>query len=392
MLAGGLDQLYRDALGRPHRAVCRLEAWRDGARVDTFGTDAFTDTREIRKAGVPYLGGSVRCTLTSRVTREMSLTVPEFLVPYLDEEDGLLTTPGTFLRALRGIELGDGREYAWPVFYGMISNLADAGDGTVEIVASDRANEVEQAKFRAPRASAAGAPARTQVMELIEEEIPDARFDISPDFASETIPVMAWEYDRARALDEIATAVGGLWWATADGTFTLRPVPWTTYAPPLLDVSEGEPDGVIQQAVGNLDFENVVNSVTAYGERADGKTPVWAYVENTNPSSPTRANGPIGRRQRLLRLQTPQTQPTVQGAALTYLRRGAGVAETWQWSMPVDAAMELGDPLRLRPRRRRKPIVQVVTGYTMPLGVAANMTVQGRSMIVGEQVFDDDAG
>lgn len=387
MLAGGLDQLYRDALGRPHRIALKLEVWRDGLRVDTYSDSIDRDTR---KAGVPFLGGSVSATLRSRVTRELSLTVPEFLVPYFDEEDGLLTTPGTFLRAYRGVELGDGTQYLWPVFYGMIGEIADPGDGTIEISASDRANEVEQAKFAAPRASAAGSPARTQVIELIDEVVPGALFDIDPTFAQETIPVMAWEYDRARALDEIATSVGGLWWAKATGEFTLRPVPWATYAPPLLTLSESESDGTIQQARGTKNYEDVVNAVTAYGERADGKTPVWAYVENTN--GPTRANGPIGRRQRLLRLQTPQTQPSVTGAAQTYLRKGAGIGESWTWSQPVDGALELGDPVLLRPKRRRRPIVQVVSSYTMPLRVTAQMSVVGRAMTVGSGELDPDAG
>lgn len=389
MLPGGSDVLYRDALGRPHRALLKLEVWRDGVRVDDYGDSIDRDTR---RAGVPYLNGNVRCTLRTRVTRDLSLTVHESLVPYLDEEDGLLTQPGTFLRVVRGIEMGDGSQYAWPVFYGMIRSVDDAGDGTIEIDASDRAQEVEDAKFAAPRASAAGSAARVQIMELISEVVPGATFDIDPLKFSATIPVMAWEYDRARALDEIATSVGALWWAKADGTFTLRPVPWATYAPTVLELSEGEPDGQIQSARGGLDFANVVNAVTAYGERADGKTPVWAYVENANPNSPTRANGPIGRRQRLLRLQTPQTSGSIQGAAQTYLRRASGIGESWTWSMPVDAALELGDAVLLRPKRRLRPIVQVVSTYTMPLDVSASMTVSGRAMTVGVGDGDEDAG
>lgn len=384
MLAGGLDRLYRDALGRPHTVAVRVEVWRSGVRIDTYGN---SPDRETRRAGLPIYGGSVRCTLTSRVTRELSLTVPEDLIPYMDEDDGLLTTPGTFLRVLRGIELGDGFQYLWPVFYGMIGILADDGDGNVEITASDRAQEVVNARFAAPRASAAGSPVRSQFMELISEVVPDALFTIDDTAFQQTMPEMAWEYDRAKALDEIATAVGGLWWATADGSFTLRPVPWATYSPPVLDLTEGEPDGVIQRALGTKNFEDVVNAVTAYGERADGKTPVWAYVENS--LGPTRVNGPIGRRQRLVRLQTPQDTASIQGAAQTYLRRGAGVSEAWTWSMPVDCALEPGDVVLLAPKRRLRPIVQVVSSYTIPLTVSAQMSVTGRAMSVGVEDLDD---
>lgn len=384
MLAGGLDLLYREALGRPHAVAIRVEVWRSGVRIDTYGDSL---DRETRRAGLPILGGSVRCTLTSRVTRELSLTVPEDLIPYMDEDDGLLTTPGTFLRVLRGIELGDGSEYLWPVFYGMIGIIADDGGGTIDITASDRAQEVVNAKFEAPRASAAGSPARVQFMELISEVVPGAVFDVVDTAFPQTMPEMAWEYDRAKALDEIATAVGGLWWAKADGAFTLRPVPWATYSPPVLSLTEGEPDGVIQKSLGTKNFEDVVNAVTAYGERADGKTPVWAYVENA--LGPTRVNGPIGRRQRLVRLQTPQDTASIQGAAQTYLRRGAGVSEAWTWSMPVDCSLEPGDVVQLSPKRRRRPIVQVVSSYTIPLTVSAQMSVTGRAMSVGVEDLDD---
>lgn len=375
MLAGGLDQLYRDALARPHTVAVRVEVWRSGVRIDDYG-----------KEGLPYAGGNVSCTLRSRTTRDLSITFPDSLVPYLDEEDGLLTTPGTFLRVLRGIELGNGLQYMWPVFYGMISRVDDPGDGTIQIDAFDRAQEISYAKFRAPRASSAGSPVRVQFQELIEEVIPEALFDISGISFTTTMPAIAWEYDRARALDEIATSVGALWWAKADGTFTLRPTPWATLAAPLLTLTETE-GGTVNQFQGGLDFDGVVNSVTAYGERADGDTPVWSYVENT--TGLTRANGPIGRRQRLVRLQTPQTQSTVQGAALTYLRRGAGIAESWSWSQPVDCAMELGDAVLIAPKRRRQPLVQVVSSYTIPLKVEAQMTVTGRAMTVGVSDLDD---
>jgi hypothetical protein len=387
MLAGGLDVLYRDALAAPHTVAIRVEVWRSGVRVDTYGDAWRRDEREIRHAGLPILGGSVRCNLSSRVTRELSLSVPDELVPYMDEVDGLLTTPGTFLRVLRGIALGDGSEYLWPVFFGMIGIVSDSGDGTVEITASDRAQEVQSAKFAAPRASSAGSPVRVQFQELISEVVPGALFDIVGTSFSQTMPVMAWEYDRSKALDEIATSVGGLWWARADGTFTLRPVPWATFSPPVITFSEGEPAGTVQQSNGTINFEDVVNAVTAYGERADGKTPVWAYVENA--LGPTRVNGPIGRRQRLVRLQTPQDTASIQGAAQTYLRRGAGVSETWTWSMPVDCALELGDVVSLAPKRRLRPIVQVVSSYTIPLTITAQMSITGRAMSVGVEDLDD---
>ena len=59
MLAGGLDVLYREALARPHLVALRVEVWRSGVRIDTYGD---SPDRETRRAGLPILGGSVRCT------------------------------------------------------------------------------------------------------------------------------------------------------------------------------------------------------------------------------------------------------------------------------------------------------------------------------------------
>jgi hypothetical protein len=383
MLAGGLDILYREALAGSHRIIVRAEVWRDGARIDEFGDE-----------GLPILGGNVSATLRSRVTRSVNMTVDETLVPALDDEDGLLTPYGNYLKIFRGIELGNGLPYEWPIFYGMIGETNDPGDGTIEIEGDDRAGEVDRAKFSSPRTSSVGASVRAQVMELIEEAVPDAQFDVALTGFADRVPLLTWEFDRSRALDELATSSGAFWWALPNGTFTLRPVPWANFAPPALRLDEivdpANPGGaIVHKARGRVSNESVINEVVAYGERMDGSTPVWATARDLNPASPTRADGPVGRRTRLLRLQTPQNTGSIAGAAQDYLRRASGIVEEWSWEQTIDPAMELGEVVLLAPKRRRTAIVQVVSGFNISLGMEGTMGVTARAMTIG--LGDDDA-
>ncbi len=178
----------------------------------------------------------------------------------------------------------------------------------------------------------------------------------------------------------MSTTVGAFWYALADGSFVQRYVPWTVPGSPVVSFSDGL-NGVMV-ASPSRDREDVWNSITVTAERADGTPPVFAVAEDTNPLSPTYVNGPFGRRHRLVYLQTPQTQGSAQTAANAYLRRSVALQETWTWSMPPDAALELGDIVTLN-AYDRTGIIQVVSGYTLPLEVGAMMTVQAHAQVIG---------
>jgi hypothetical protein len=83
----------------------------------------------------------------------------------------------------------------------------------------------------------------------------------------------------------------------------------------------------------------------------------------------------------LLRLQTPGSFGSAQSAALDNLQRLISPVDTWGWSMPVDAALELGDVVGLN-AYGRTGIVQVVASMRIPLG-PGEMQVAARSQITG---------
>ncbi len=86
---GGLDAQYRDALTRPHTVYNRV--------------DVLARNGTVLQSDLPFIDGSVRATLTSRVARTLSLSVDRSWFPLLTngsfDTGGLLTPFGNRLRA-----------------------------------------------------------------------------------------------------------------------------------------------------------------------------------------------------------------------------------------------------------------------------------------------------
>lgn len=363
MLPGGTDPTYRAALTAGHAPYIRVDVWRAGVRI---------------AENLAYADGSVHATLTSRVSRTLDLTVHETLYPYNPED--LLAPFGNELRAYRGIRFADGHQYVWQVFRGRITDARLDEQGTVNIQAADRAADVESARFEVPENAVFGATIPSEFQRLVSDALPDAQFGDSDTFA-ERMPQESWEHDRAAALDEMSTAVGAFWYPLADGQFVLRRVPWTVPGDPVITLADGT-GGAIFSSQAARAREGIFNSVTVTGERADGTAPVSYTARDNNPLSPTWVGGPFGVRNKQVQLQTPQTSDSARGAAQDYLRRTTALTEQWGWSCAPDAALELGDIVRLDVRER-VGIVQVVAEFTMPLGFTQPMTVRGRSQVIG---------
>jgi hypothetical protein len=374
MLPGGLDGLYRKALAAPFREYVKVEVLDGNGNV----LDLPRGSIDPDTGGLLFLDGSaVSATLSSRVSRTMSLNVDESLYP--ETISGILAPYGNRLRAYRGIEFGDGGRYAWQIFTGRIQEAVLAPDGIVSIPASDRALEVADFGFTTPQNSQVGNTILAEFIRLVSDALGDAVFGASDTFY-ETVPLLTWESDRAGAIDEMATTGSAFWYALADGSFVMRKYAWTVAGAPLLTLADGV--GGVLVASPSRDRSDVWNSITVTGERADGSTPVYATAQDTNPASATYVSGPFGRRHRTINLQTPQTQGTAQTAANGWLRRSVGLFETWRWTQPPDAALELGDIVALN-AYGRTGIIQVVSGFTLPLDVGAMMTVQAHAQVLG---------
>lgn len=364
MLAGGTDPLYRRILAAAHEHYVRVEVWSGDLSVLLDGDLAFLD-------------GDVSATLSSQVTRQLTLSVSENQYPVA--VDALLAPYGNRLRVFRGVAYnGEPSPYVWEVFHGRIQAADDNGDGTVTIQASDRAQDVLDYGFEVPERSNIGSQISAEVIRLIEDALPDAPFGTF-DVPTYPVPAETWEQDRGGALDELAAAVGGYWWALANGTFVLRRIPWTVPGSPVITLTDLA-GGTVLNALPGRSRSQVYNSQTATGERADGNQPVWSTRRDINPDSPTRVDGPFGRRTNHVYLQTPTGFGAVDFVARQRLQSSVALAENWRYACVPDASVELGDVQRLNVKGRDN-VVQVVSGFNLPLGLG-DMSVQTRSQVI----------
>lgn len=372
MLAGGLDDTYRQALATSHRPYLLVEVLDGAGNVLPIPED-----RTSAEGGLIYTNGSVSATLSNRVTRQLDITMDETLYPW--GPDYILAPYGNRLRVWRGIWFADNYFYRWVVFTGRIQFVTTSPDGSLVLNASDRANEVFEAAFIRPENSVVGNTVFQEFQRLVEDGVPDATFGPSDTYEL-TVPQLTWESDRSAALDEMATSASSYWYALADGTFVMRRYPFAVNNPSVLTLSDGE--GGTISAAPSRDRSEVYNSITVTGERADGSNPVWALAQDTDPTSPTYVEGNFGLRHKTVHLQTPQTQGTAQSAANDYLRTQIALTQAWVWTQPPDAALELGDTVTLN-ARGQSGIIQVVSGFFLPLDVSGMMTVTGRDQVIG---------
>lgn len=364
MLDGGLDPMYRAALATSHQSYTLVEVL-DGEQNPL-------------ESDLVFLSGTVTATLTSRISRTCSISFPENLYPF--EPDGLLAPYGNMIRVTRGIEFADGTRFAWVVFVGRIQDSTLNDNGTCTIDAADFAADVLESRFLRPENSTPTAIVSAEIQRLITEGFPQASFAFIEEFDMPT-RTRTWQLDRGQALDELATSAGAFWYPQADGQFVLRRYPWTVAGLPVVTYSDAGPLGTISRASANRSRSAVFNSLTVTGERLNGDQAVYALAQDTNPASITYIDGSFGRRHQLLRLQTPGSFGSAQGAALDNLQRLISPVDTWGWSMSVDAALELGDVVGLDVYGRTG-IVQVVASMQMPLG-PGEMQVTARSQITG---------
>jgi hypothetical protein len=363
---------YRATLASPHEAVSRVEVWRAGVQVEelTFSRQ----TSLVRNTPV-FVGGSVRATLQSRVARTLTLTVPEWLYPF--KSTGLLNPYGTILKVFRGVRYGDGGLDEFPVFVGPITSVKPSGGGAATVNASDLAADVIAAGFSAPSRATVGALIFDEFVRLVDSAIVGATFGRS-DVFDEVVPELSYDTDRGNALDGIAKAASAFWYPLAGGAFVLRRVPWTvniqTFALPITD----GPGGTVTSAYPERSRAGVFSRLTVTIERSDGSTPLSASVDDDDPTSPTYVGGPYGVKAATVRLNQVATDSGLRQAVRTLLARSRALTEAWQITCVPDASIELGDALNVSYRGAQG--LQLVAGFTLPLDVDGQMSIDGRAL------------
>lgn len=376
--SGGLDATYRDALARPHTVY---------NRVDVLARDGTLLYSGQVGRGLPFEDGSVRATLNSRVARVLSLSVDRSWFPLLPNGDfdtgGLLAPFGNRLRAYRGITYGDGTVVSFPVFYGRIEQVSMSDSGQMSLSANDLAADVVDAQFETPQSSFTTNTISAEFRRLIRGALPDATFGTS-DLTGVKIPAVAWQNDRAQALDDMSATVSMTWYPLADGSFVQRLTPWTKpgqTAQVMLTDGTSPPANVGAVMAGwtiSVSRTGVYNSVVFTSERQDGSGPVHAAVRDLDRASPTYFLGPFGQKPLLIQNQTALTQSQCLSAAQANLKAAKAITQTWDpVTIVPDASLELGDVVGGRAEGAAS--TQVITGFTLPLREGGNMSLNLRA-------------
>lgn len=375
MLPGGSDPLYRQVLASGHRHYARIEIWSgNGVQLAVLPPER----TGVPEGGLCFLTGSVSATLTSRVARNLTLSVPMDMYPVTD--DDLLAPFGNEVRAFAGVTLGDGSDqYVWQVFRGRIREVQQSSDGTCSLMCADRAADVADVNFVSPQKSQPPNTISQEWQRLIVDAVPDATFGASDSFTKEIEP-LTWEFERASALDEMSRSVGALWYPLADGAFVQRVFPWTVLSAPVITLTDA-PGGTVNGWTARRSRDSIFNVVTVTGERLNGDVPVYATASDTTVGSPTSINSGFGVRSRVERLQNPSTQGGAAAAAEALLKTYVAPVEEWTLDIVPDAALELGDTVLVEVDGRS--VLQVVSGFVFPQGLEGNMSVSTRSVVVG---------
>jgi hypothetical protein len=347
MLPGGSDPWYRQSLGHGGTWVRKVEVWWDGVMVE---------------GNLPIISGALSANLTNRVTRTVSLQVDSSLWP--STPTSLLSPLGAELRIFCGWRFMGSAPLEWQVFRGPVCSVSfSPGTGVVDVEAADLAEAIVADNFIYPKSSIAGGLTSAKFRDLVNDTFPDAVFrDVYESYA--TVPVVAWDTDRAGALDGLASASGCFWYTLPDGAFTLTRVPWaaSSYGAPVatVDTASGLTDVTVKKS-----RDGVSNTVVVRGEAANGSTPSVGVATDLNPLSPTRSGGPVGRRVHHVSDNTVGSPSQAQYLAWSVLRRARATVEEWSATMSCDPSLELGDVVTLSSGGLSALVA--LTGFGMPL-------------------------
>lgn len=364
LTGNGLDPTYRAALARPHSVYSRMDI-----------TDSSGNTVQ---ADLPFINGSVSASFQQRVVRTLAFTVPRSWFPVTSagavDTTAVLAPFGNRVKAYRGITWGDGSLTYFPVFTGSLDTVELNTDGTVSVSAQDLAADVVAAGFETPTNSSAGVKLYPQFQNLINGALSNATFGAS-DQSAALMPQLTWEYDRGKALDDVAAAAGMLWYQLPDGSWVMRQVPWAKAG--LSAVATFTDNDILSAWKIKITRQGVSNAIVYVAER-QGTKPAFGIARDTVSTSPTRYLGPLGRRTRLIQNQVPLSPAQCLAAANTALQSAKAITIQFDSASIVpDASLELGDVVQLNADGVAS--LQCVTGFTLPLRETSAMPLTLRA-------------
>lgn len=329
---------------------------------------------DLLAENVPIGGGQVNARLTSRVTRTATFTASDEWFPTLD------TDPLSPFHAIVTIETGiaypSGEEELFPVFTGRVYDATREGDGAVTFRADDLAADVLAADFEQPERSVLGASTVAEIQRLITAGFEWAVFGTN-DVVDGTVPKLAWDDDRGKALDDLAATVEGRWYTLGDGSFVVRSLNYVGQ-PAVVTLTDG-PSGILSNARTTVTADGAYNSIVVLAERPDTATPIRVTERVLNPADPAYFYGYFGKRVRKIRSQESLAFFDAQRVARSQLAASAALQRQWTATCVPDMTLEPGDVAGLEWRDFTD--TQVIDSLIYPLSPQTPMSFTARSSV-----------
>lgn len=299
---------------------------------------------------------------------------------HADVDDPRVDALAAELRAEYGIvDPTSGVTHWVPVGTFVVTEVQQAGPGTVAVTGVDRWQRVADARLERPITTSGNTLAA--IVNLLRDA--DSRITVDTTGAASTATHGAalWEDERTEPVTKLAESIGHEVFFNPVGVAVVRVIPGLG-SPSVWEVGPGD-GGVKVGARSGKSRARTYNAVAVVGE-PDGAPPVYAVARDDRPGSPTRWGGPMGRKPRRLRSPLIRTQAQANTTAAALLSRYLGVARTLQLETLPHPGLDAGDVITAEVDTgvwQR----HTIDGYELPLGLGSGSVTLATRSTAGDE-------
>lgn len=290
---------------------------------------------------IPVVDVSCSATYGTRGSREAELVVDRHII-----DEGLLDPMSDQVIIYTGVR----DFFDVPIFTGRCDENMEDDDGEVTVPLISRAVEAMEARFIVPWPATSNSTAREEIRRILLNV--DSTWAVDTSAANDdTIPTnLVFEEDRGAALDQLAQGANLIWQPDRSGGFVVFDNPYSIG--PILGAGisvflrDGE-NGTTVRIRKTTSRAGIWNSVTVVTERVDNTPPVRVTAMDTNPTSPTYWGGLFGKKNLVVKNQSPTSSASAAALALRILRQSLAQQRSFEIAVPHFPVLDPGDVFAL---------------------------------------------
>lgn len=331
--------------------------------------------------GLPITGGSITAAATSQVRRTGTIEFGDPTYWPVNPTD-ILSPLGSELLIEYGVVIPNGGTVWVPLIMGVITDAdrsLPVGSSGVSVTLADRASKVAEDKLTSPIQVGGGTTTVVQAITTLVQHLYPSVTVLDKTGNSTVAAVLDIQQDRwADGVEKLADSIGAEAFFDQLGRLVIRPQPTLSDAV-AWQVNLGA-GGVLVTKNEKKTRADVYNVVVASGMRTDGTAPVYAIVQDTDPTSPTFYGGPFGIKPRFYSSGQLTTLAQATTAATALLERARGLQAQVSLNTICNPALEPGDVIKVA--TAGAPQAHIIDQVTIPLdpGTAQQITTRSKQL------------